>query len=75
MTPKDIRKNMVQAFAADAVSYANVKKRAAEFKRGCGSTEDDPRSGRLKTLTTNEKVDVVNCMDLDDRRPIVQKDS
>ena len=45
--------------------YARVKKLAAEFKRGRVSIEDDPRSGRP---TTDEEVDVIHRMVLDDKQ-------
>lgn len=73
MTPKEIHEDMVQTLAEDSPSYATVKKWAAEFKRGRVSTEDDPRSGRPKTSTTDEQVAAIHRMVLDDRRQTVQQ--
>lgn len=49
--------------ADDTPSYAIWKNWAAEFKQGVDSTEDDPWSGRPKTSTTEEQVDVIHLLD------------
>ena len=76
MTPKEIHDDMVQTLAEDSPSYATVKKWAAEFKQGRVSirvVEDDPRSGRPKSSTTDEQVDAIHRMVLDDRRLAVEQ--
>ena len=45
-----------------------MKKWAAEFKRGRESLEDDPRSGRPSTATTQENIDRIHQMVMSDRR-------
>ena len=45
-----------------------MKKWAAEFKRGRKSLEDDPRSGRPSTATTQENIDRIHQMVINDRR-------
>ena len=64
---------MVQTLAEDFPSYATVKKWDTEYKRGRVSIEDDPRSGRPKTSTTDEQVDTIHRMVLDDRRLTVEQ--
>lgn len=44
ITHKEIHADMVLTLA-DSTSYATVKKKDAEFKRGNGNTDDEPRSG------------------------------
>ena len=73
MSPKEILEDMVQTLGEDSPSYSTIKKWAAEFKRGRDSTEDDPRSGRPKTPTTDEQVDAIHRMVWDDRRLTVQQ--
>ena len=51
---------------------ASVKKWAVEFKRDRDGTKDDPWSARLKTSTTDEEVDAIHGIILDDRRLTVQ---
>ena len=46
----------------DALALSTVKKWAAEFKRGRESLEDDPRSGRLASATTQENINRVQRM-------------
>lgn len=46
----------------------NSKKWAAEFKRGCTSLKDDARSGCPKSSTSEEIVQQVHDMVLDDGR-------
>ena len=50
-----------------------MKKWVAGLKRCRDSTEDDPRSNRPKTSTTDEQVDVIHRMVLNDRRRTVKR--
>ena len=50
-----------------------MKKWAAEFKRGRESLEDDPRSGRPASATTQENINRVHHMVMDDRRLTVNQ--
>lgn len=59
---------MVTTLGEDAPSSATVKRWVAEFKRGRESVEDEPRSGRPRTSTTDENVAIVHDMIMEDRR-------
>ena len=59
---------MVSTLGDDAPALSTVKKWAAEFKRGRESLEDDPRSGRPSTATTQESIDHIHQMVMNDRR-------
>ena len=59
---------MVATLGDDAPALSTVKKWEAKFKRGRESLEDDPRSGRPASATTQENIDRVHHMVLDDRR-------
>jgi len=48
--------------------YATVKNWVAQFKRGDFSTCDAPRPGRPKTVTTQEIIDQIHELILEDRR-------
>ena len=66
--PKEIHERLVKVYGDASPSYATVKNWAAEFKRGRVSLEDDPRSGRTSTSTSDEKVEAVEKLVLEDRR-------
>ena len=55
--PKEIHAILTETLGEHAPSYATVKNRVAQFKRGDFSTCDAPRSGRPKTVTTPEIID------------------
>ena len=59
---------MVSTLSDDAPALSTAKKWAAEFKRGRESLKDDPRSGRLSTSTTQENIDRIHQMVMNDRR-------
>ena len=66
IAPKDIHADIVASFKDDAPALSTVQKWAAEFKRGSESLEDDPRSGRPATATTQENINRVHHMVMDD---------
>ena len=65
--PKEIHVDMVATLGNDAPALSTVKKWAGEFKRGRESLEDDPRSGHPSTATTQENIDCIHKMVMDDR--------
>ena len=73
MIPTEIHENMVQIVAEDSSSYAIMKKWAVNFKRGWDRINDDPRSGHPKTSITDEPVDAIHRMVLDEKRLTVQQ--
>jgi histone-lysine N-methyltransferase SETMAR len=68
LTPTDIKNELDSTLKETAPSFSTVKKWAAEFKRGRTSIEDDERTGRPKTATTDEIVAKINNAVLNDRR-------
>ena len=70
---KDIHADMVATLGDNAPTLSTVKKRAAEFKRGRESLENDPRSGRPASATTQENIDRVHHMVMDDKRLTVNQ--
>ena len=73
LAPKDIYANKVAILGDDVLALLTVKKWTAEFKKGRESFEDDPRSGRLVSATTQENIDRVHHMVMDDRRLTVNQ--
>jgi len=70
LTPNEIHKSLWGLFS---FVFSTIKKRAAEFKHGRTSLEDDPREGRPKSETTPEIIERVHDMVLDDRLMKVRK--
>jgi histone-lysine N-methyltransferase SETMAR len=68
MSPKEIHEDMVNTLGDSAPSYSMVKKWSAEFTRGRQSTEDDPRSGRPSTSSSDEMTTKVHKCVMEDRR-------
>ena len=68
LTTKEIHADRVSTLGDDAPALSTVKKWAAEFNRGRESLEDDPRSGRPSTATTQENIDRIHQMVMNDRR-------
>ena len=54
-----------------AAVLSTVKKRAAQFKRGRESLENDSRSGRPSMATTQKNIDCIYQMVKDDKRSTV----
>ena len=67
LTTKEIHADMVSTLGDDAPALSTVKEWAAEFKTGKESLEDDPRSGRPSTATTQENIDRIHQMVMNDR--------
>ena len=64
---------MVATLGYNAPALSTVKKWAAEIKRGRESLEGDPRSGHLASATTQENIDRVHHMVMDDRHLTVNQ--
>jgi len=67
-TPKEIHAILTETLGEHAPSYATVKNWVAQFKRGDFSTCDSLRTRRLITVTTQEIIDQINELILEDRR-------
>ena len=64
---------MIETLRDNAPSFATVKRWASEFKRGRDSVKDDPRSGRPSAACTQENIDHVHQLVMDDRRLTVRR--
>lgn len=73
LTPKEIHEDMSTTLGESVPSYTTVKKWVAEFKRGRESIEDDPRSGRPMTSTTEENIGKICDLILTDRRLTIRE--
>ena len=65
---KEIHAILIETLGEHAPSYATVKNWVAQFKRGDFSTCDAPGPGRPKTVTTQEIIDQIHELILEDRR-------
>lgn len=72
LTSKEIHPKLEKVYGHSAPTMSTIKKRSAQFKRGCTSLEDDLRERRPKTATP-EIIKKVNFMVLDDRQLKVSK--
>jgi len=72
ITPKAVHQDMAETLGGDSPSYSTIKKWAADFKRARESTEDDPRSGRPKSPTTDDQGEAIHRLVLADRRVTIQ---
>ena len=70
--PKEIHAILTETLGEHAPSYATVKHWVAQFKRGDFSTCDAPRPRRPKTVTTQEIIDQIHKLILEDRRILVK---
>ena len=66
--PKEIHAILIETLVEHAPSYATVKNRVAQFKRGDFSTCVAPRPGRPKTVTTPEITNQIQELNLEDCR-------
>lgn len=73
LSGKEIFDDMVNVLGTDAPSYATVKNWVAEFKRGRTSIFDEEHTGRPKSATSEENVDKVLDMVMEDRRLTVHE--
>ena len=64
---KKILTDMVSTLGNDTSALSTAKKWTAEFKRGRESLEDDPRSGHSSTATTQENINHIHRMVMNDR--------
>jgi len=66
--PKEIHASLTETLGENAPSYGTLKKWVAQFKRGDFSTCDAPLPRRHKTVTTQEIIDPIHEIILEDRR-------
>jgi len=72
-TPKEIHAILTETLGKYAPSYATVKNRVVQFKRGDFSTCDALRPGRPKTVNTPEIIDQIHDLVLEDSRILVNQ--
>jgi len=65
---KEIHAILAETLGEHAPSYTTIKIWVTQFKRGDFSTCDAPRPGRPKTVTTQEIIDQLHELILEDRR-------
>ena len=65
---KEIHRRMADVYGDSSPKYSTVAKWSAEFKRGRDSLENDPRPGRPADVISQEMVDRVERLVLNNRR-------
>ena len=65
---KEIHRRMADVYGDSNPKYSTVAKWSAEFKRGRDSLEDDPRPGRPADVISQEIIDRVERLVLNNRR-------
>ena len=65
---KEIHCRMADVYGDSSPKYSTVAKWSAEFKRGRDSLEDDPRPGRPADVISQEMIDRVEGLVLNNRR-------
>ena len=65
---KEIHWRMADVYGDSSPKYSTVAKWSAEFKRGRDSLEDDPRPGRPADVISQEMIDHVERLVLNNRR-------
>ncbi|XP_006815359.1 protein GVQW3-like [Saccoglossus kowalevskii] len=68
MTPKEIHEDMVTTLGEDSPSYSTIKNWVANFKRGKERTKDGRRFERPQSATTDNQVEAIHRMVMNDRR-------
>lgn len=63
----NIHTRMVNVYGGDAPIIRTIQNWVWEFKRGKSSLEDEPRSGRPLTATTQDKIDAVRSLVYENR--------
>lgn len=71
-TTEEVFKELRETLGESAPPYSTVARWCAEFKRGRTMVQDEPRSGRPSTSVTQEMVEKVEKIVLDDRRVTVR---
>lgn len=69
---QEIKDELDSVYGEASPSFTTVKHWVAEYKRGRTSILDEERSGRPKTATTDEMVDLVHQTVMEDRRLTVK---
>ena len=70
---KEIHRHMADVYGDSSPKYSTVAKWSAEFKRGRDSLEDDPRPGHPADVISQEMIDRVERLVLNNRRIKVAK--
>ena len=65
---KEIHRRMADVYGDSSPKYSTVAKWSAEFKRGCDSLEGDPRPGPPADVISQEMIDRVERLVLNNRR-------
>jgi transposase len=73
LMPNEIHSKFIKVYGDSSSSSSTIKKWAAKFKRGRTSLEDDPREGHKKSATTQEIIEQVHNMVLDDKQTKVRE--
>ena len=69
----EIHRRMTDVYGDSSPKYSTVAKWSAEFKRGRDSLEDDPRPGHPADVVSQEMIDRVERLVLNNRRIKVTK--
>ena len=70
---KEIHRRMADVYGDSNLKYSTVAKWSAEFKRGRDFLEDDPRPGHPADVISQEMIDRVERLVLNNRRIKVAK--
>ena len=65
---KEIRRCIADVYSDRTPKYSTVEQWSAEYKRGRDFLEDDPRPGRPVDVISQEMIDHVERLALNDRR-------
>ena len=67
-SPKNIHERMERVYGDMCPPYTTVKNWAQDIRLGRRSIQDEPRSGRPSTATTEENIETVEKLIMEDRR-------